>query len=475
MTPWTSDSSACSDLFTQAWFTLYLLFVLNDRAGIRLSRAAIQALSLQPLPLPLPFPNFGRNKHLLVEVIESHQPLFSVQTESDFLEQPITLERAFFGFARYVFLDFFEEFQTRFLNQGWNAFFARRTIRVDFQDHEGPLQYFGQILDPVPSVSSSIEKLRELAFTYPFPNIYSSNFMAGRGADFLMNLVTSVSNSHRFHRSQRGLPQGRQFGSEGPSSYSNRSPQQRIFSSSRRPHPRFNRAQGTFTSPPRPLPLAMIPMTRSRRRDQQVLAQTGFGPTTLRVGPYHSYQAVPPVDSEYLVTSFPYRSLHRRSRPRPPLPVHILDPQIQSRDNNPNNPGDGTEGWIRGSESPDNEESIGLQPVGMIAERENSPPGGEDESMIIVRVERDGQSARVLIDSNDSTRRGRRVPSLQQDLGGIMDPDECTICKGSWSWIKGNTNGAQQSSPADWRLVRLPCKHTYHEECLARWFLISYS
>lgn len=434
----------------------------------------MQALSLQPLPLPLPFPNFGRHKQLLEDVIENHQQLFSVQTESDFLEQPITLERAFFGFARFIFLDFFEEFQTRFLNQGWNAFFARRTMQVNFQDHEGPLQYFGQILDPVPSVSSSIEKLRELAFTYPFPNIYTSSFMDGRGADFLMNLVTPVSNRHSVHRSQRWLPQRRQFGSEGPSSYLHTSPQQRVFSPQRRPNLRFNRAQGTFTSPPRPLPLAMIPMTRSRRRDQQVLAQTGFGPTTIRAATHSPRRAVAFVDNEYYAASHPYRSLHRRSRPRPPLSAHILDPERQSRDGLPNSLAAGTEAWMWGS-SPESREGIELQPVEINTERGNSPTRDEDESMIIVRVESDGQSARVLIDSNDSARRGRRVPSLQQDLGGIMDTDECTICKGSWSWIKGNTNGAQQSSPADWRLVRLPCKHTYHEECLARWFLISYT
>ena len=435
----------------------------------------MQALSLQPLPLPLPFPNFGVHKQILVDVIEDHKPLFSVQTDSDFLEQPITLERAFFGFARFVFLDFFEEFQTRFLNQGWNAFFARRTMRMDFQDHEGPLQYFGQILDPVPSVSSSIEKLRELAFTYPFPNIYTSNFMGGRGAHFLTNLVTTVSNRQSLHSSQRGFPQRRQFGSEGPSSYFYRSPQQGVFSSPRCPHLRFNRAQWSFTSPSRPLPLAMIPMTRSRRRDQQVLAQTGFGPVTSRVVPYPSHSAGALVDNEYYATPHPYRSLHRRSRPRPPLPAHILDPERQPRDSAQNSPAARTEAWGWGRSSPENRAEIELQPVEISTEGRDSPTRDEDESMIIVRVERDGQSARVLIDSNDSARRGRRVPSLQQDLGGIMDPDECTICKGSWSWIKGNTNGTQQSSPADWRLVRLPCKHTYHEECLARWFLISYS
>ena len=464
----------------QAWFTIYLLFVLNDREGVRLSRAAMHALSLQPLPLPLPFPNFGRNHQSLAEVIVKHQTLFSVQTGSDFLEQPITLERTFFGFVRLLFLDPFEEFQTRFLHRGWNAFFARRIMRTDFEDMEGPLHYLGQILDhPVASAHSSTERLKELAFTYPFPNIHSPGFMDGRGAGFLSNLVGPPTGRFSHNDSQRGsYERSNRAQNEAsiPISIS-RYPQSNTYPvryTDPRPS-RFANPHGIVSSPPRSLPLAMIPMTRSRRRDQQVLAQTGFGPSAFRSAPPPRL-VVPDVENESLTSphrapSHPYRSLHRRSRQRRPIPESMMM-EFEPLPVNRNSDTQTLEDGHMPSEAVRPQSMQGSQ-SSFLSMRASPSPVADDESMIVLRVGRDGQSARILVDSHDAARRGRRVPSLQHDLGGIMDPDECTICKGSWSWIKGNTNGAPQSSPADWRLVILPCRHTYHEECLARWFLIS--
>jgi len=452
----------------------------------------MQALSLQPLPLPLPFPNFGRYHQSLADVIEKHRPLFSVQTESDFLEQPITLERAFFGFVRYLFLDPYEEFQTRFLNRGWNAFFARRVMKLNLQEHEeGPLSCFGQILDhPNPSAHLSTERLKELAFTYPFPNIFSPSFMDGRGAGFLTGLVTPIGARLGIHSSQRGATR-RPFHATGLGSH----PFTRHNSQTPYTAPRNRPASpyipprersispsasvyGVYPSFPRSLPLAMIPMTRSRRRDQQVLAQTGFGPTAAAFRRFRPQTQGPRanIETQHLAPDHPYRSLHRRTRQRQPIPGHMRDPEGPADDAVPNTPVSIAEGstWNRATSSEYSEEHSSRSPPIHTPPPSGSPsPRIEEESMIIVRVERDGQSARVIVDSNDSGRRGRRVPSFQQDLGGIMDPDECTICKGSWSWIKGNNTGVPQTSPADWRLVRLPCKHTYHEECLARWFLIS--
>ena len=451
----------------------------------------MQALALQPLPLPLPFPNFGRHHQSLADVIEKHRSLFSVQTESDFLEQPITLERAFFGFVRYLFLDPYEEFQTRFLNRGWNAFFARRAMKTNLQEHEeGPLSCFGQILDhPNPSAHMSTERLKELAFTYPFPNIFSPSFMDGRGAGFLTGLVTPVGARLGIHGSQRGSTR-RPFHTTSPGArpFSRHNPQTPYTASRNRPTspyipPRerpispFASTYGAYSSVPRSLPLAMIPMTRSRRRDQQVLAQTGFGPTTTTFRRFPPQSQGPRVNMEtqHLAPDHPYRSLHRRARQRQPIPGHMRDSEAPAEDAIPNTPSSriGEPTWNRATSNEQVEQAPLSPSIHSLLSSGSPSPRIEEESMIIVRVERDGQSARVIVDSNDSGRRGRRVPSFQQDLGGIMDPDECTICKGSWSWIKGNNTGAPQTSPADWRLVRLPCKHTYHEECLARWFLIS--
>ncbi|KAF8462889.1 hypothetical protein BDZ91DRAFT_850346 [Kalaharituber pfeilii] len=438
-----------------AWFTIYLLFMLNNREGVRLSRAAMQALTLQPLPLPLPFPNFGRHHQALADIIAKHQSLFCVQTESDFLEQPVTLERTFFGFVRLLYLDPFEEFQTRFLHRGWNYFFARRTMKTDFQDQEGPLSYFWQILDhPIASAQSSIERIKELAFTYPFPNIYSPSFMDGRGATFLAGLVGPAGARSSQSTRERWPPRSRRQyidSCSNPTTYSPRYPPQGTYPSLRYSGTRssnYDPTHGLFPTPPRTLPLAMVPMTRSRRRDQQILAQTGFGPSPFRVSPIAPSVSHAPepeqYNNPYTAPSYSYFSLHRRSRQRRPIPDHMRETDA--------NPADVDSTTIAITTDGNNMGMSSVQPE-TTSQANISEEVNEDESMMVVRVERDGQSVRVLVDSLDSSRRGKRVPSLQQDLGGIMDPDECTICKGSWSWVKGNADGAPQTSPADWRLI----------------------
>lgn len=361
-------------------------------------------------------------------------------------------------------------------------------MKTNFQDEQdGPLSYFGQILDrPVASAYSSTERLKELAFTYPFPNVFAPAFMHGRGAGFLTGLVTPAGARLGLHSTQQSLAR-RQFHTEAPSVRTfQRHNQPNTYATTRnrpisayiplrdRTIPPFATLTGTYPSPPRNIPLAMIPMTRSRRRDQQVLAQTGYGPSVPRTMQYLTQRSTPQNESEHIAPSHPYRSLHRRTRQRNPIPDHMRGATDSAEDSNSETLASETDNrtWIRPTSTEESSRHTRTpQPVNITSQ--GSPLGIEDESMIIVRVERDGQSARVLVDSHDEARRGRRVPSLQQDLGGIMDPDECTICKGSWSWIKGDMSGEPKTSPADWRLVRLPCKHTYHEECLARWFLMS--
>ena len=435
----------------------------------------MRALSLQPLPLPLPFPNFGRHHTSLVDVIDKHQSLFCVQIESDFLEQPITLERSFFGFVRLLYLDPFEEFQTRFLRRGWNDFFATRTMRTEFLGEEGALSYFGQILDfPDVSIHSSVESLKELAFTYPFPKLTSQRFMNGRTAEFLTTLLSTIDRRPApqvlasIERGNRLTTQRRQYPmiSETPASTDQGGQDEFRYHRPRNigHHQSQNQYQNSHQH--QTLPLAMIPMTRSRRRDQQVLAQTGFGPNNLR-------GAMTVGTSSASFRGQQFRNMQRRPRQRRPIPEHLL-----TAGNTANRPyaGIGPPGTL----GPRNYTSQNTYAMVLHPPRRNPPrlDSPEDGSMIIVDVERDGQSACVVIDSQNSARRGRRVPSLgrvEEGLGSIMDPDECTICKGSWSWKKRNSAGVpeQIGTPADWRLARLPCRHTYHEECLARWFLIS--
>ena len=276
-------------------------------------------------------------------------------------------------------------------------------------------------------------------------------------------------------RWQRGTT-GRQFARAVPESgFRPGFPPHNSFTSHRYPNSRIPHFAPRIPSPTalNP-PLAMVPMTRSRRRDQQILAQTGFGPSTIlgRISPgaFDHIDSSTPFSAR-TTNTYQYRPVHRRTRQRPAIPGHIIYPPNVFSNTDPN-----THNRPAAAQEPSTAVPSSEHRQMEEAPNDHSVTDFEaDQSMIIVCVDRDGQSARVLADSHNSARCGRRVPSLQQDLGGIMDPDECTICKGSWSWIKGRVNGEPQTSPADWRLARLPCKHTYHEECLARWFLISTS
>lgn len=452
----------------------------------------MRALTLQPLPLPLPFPNFGRHYQLLAETIETHQSLFCVQTELDFLEQPITLERSFFGFVRLMYLDPYEEFQALYLRRGWNNLLSERPMKTEVNDQYGSLVYLSQILDlPEPHLGDAFDRLKELSQTYPFPDINSSTFLRGGAEEFLEALVSTVPERDSYNDSVLMPDNQLQDGNHGQNIYndpyalvtfdaSRDSDQHASTALSRYPNQPISQSRTsqnpTYSINSQCAPLAMIPMTRSRRRDQQVLAQSGFG-----VPPHPAPMAFATTHRRYNVDTFngaphpqhiQFGTVHRRPRNRQPLTMNTFTsegtdqpmPGVLISDNQVlalAQPNEGLEQQIR--------EVTGDASVGSFLD----PVVDDDQSMIVIRMERDGQSARVIADSHNYARQGQRVNSLQQELGGIMDSDECTICKGSWTWVKGNNNGQPKTNPGEWRLVRLPCKHTYHEECLARWFLIS--